>query len=52
MCFTLALAYALALLALSITVISDTPDCGITYDPHYDDCNSFVIQATGPSFQL
>jgi hypothetical protein len=30
----------------SITIISDAPNCGITYDRHYDDCNSFIIQAT------
>jgi hypothetical protein len=42
MCFTLALAYALALAS-----ISDVPNCGITYDRHYDDHNSFIIQATG-----
>jgi hypothetical protein len=31
----------------SITLLSDAPNCGITYDRHYDDCNSFKIQATG-----
>jgi hypothetical protein len=30
----------------SITIVSDTPNCGIKYDHHYDDCNSFIIQAT------
>ncbi len=30
-----------------ITIISDAPNCGVTYDRHYDDCNSFIIQATG-----
>jgi hypothetical protein len=32
-----------------ITIVSDTPNCGITYDRHYDDHNSFTIQATGGS---
>jgi hypothetical protein len=31
----------------SITIVSNAPNCGITYDHHYDDCNSFIIQATG-----
>ncbi len=31
---------------LSITIISDAPNCGVTYDHHYDDHNSFIIQAT------
>jgi hypothetical protein len=31
----------------SITIVSDAPNCGITYDSHYDDRNSFIIQATG-----
>jgi hypothetical protein len=43
----LSLAYALAYLALSITIVSDAPNCGATYDRHYDDHNSFIIQATG-----
>jgi hypothetical protein len=30
----------------SITIISDAPNCGVTYDRHYDDRNSFIIQAT------
>jgi hypothetical protein len=30
-------------------IISDTPNCGITYNRHYDDRNSFIIQATGES---
>jgi hypothetical protein len=30
----------------SITIVSDAPNCGITYDRHYDDRNSFIIQAT------
>ncbi len=32
---------------LSITIVRDAPNCGITYDRHYDDSNSFLIQATG-----
>jgi hypothetical protein len=28
-------------------IVSDAPNCGVTYDRHYDDCNSFIIQATG-----
>jgi len=35
----------------SITIISDAPNCGITCDHHYDDRNSFIIQATGEIFQ-
>ncbi len=31
----------------SITIISDAPNCGVTYDCHYGDHNSFIIQATG-----
>jgi hypothetical protein len=31
----------------SITIVSDAPNCGVTYDRHYDDRNSFIIQATG-----
>ncbi len=27
-------------------IVSDAPNCGVTYDCHYDDCNSFIIQAT------
>jgi hypothetical protein len=27
-------------------IVSDTPNCGITYNRHYDDRNSFIIQAT------
>jgi ribosomal protein L16 Arg81 hydroxylase len=27
--------------------ISDAPSCSVTYDRHYDDRNSFIIQATG-----
>ncbi len=33
-------------LASSIMIASDAPNCGITYDRHYDDHNSFTIQAT------
>jgi hypothetical protein len=32
---------------LSITIVSDAPNC----DHHYDDRNSFIIQATGEIFQ-
>ncbi len=28
-------------------IVSDAPNCGVTYDRHYDDHNSFIIQATG-----
>ncbi len=28
-------------------VVSDAPNCGVTYDHHYDNRNSFIIQATG-----
>jgi hypothetical protein len=34
-------------LVSSITIISDAPNCGVTYDCHHDDRNSFIIQATG-----
>ncbi len=34
----------------SITIISDAPNCGVTYDRHCDDRNSFIIQATGLLF--
>jgi hypothetical protein len=34
---------------LSITTASDAPNCSVTYDCHYDDRNSFIIQATGQS---
>jgi hypothetical protein len=27
-------------------IVSEAPNCGITYDCHYDDRNSFIIQAT------
>jgi hypothetical protein len=29
----------------SITIVSEAPNCGITYDCHYDDRNSFIMQA-------
>jgi hypothetical protein len=29
--------------------VSDAPNCSITYNRHYDDHNSFIIQATGDS---
>jgi hypothetical protein len=28
-------------------IVSDASNCGITYDHHYDNHNSFLIQATG-----
>ncbi len=34
-------------LASSITTLSDAPNCSVTYDRHYDDRNSFIIQANG-----
>jgi len=33
-------------------IVSDAPNCGVTYDCHYDDRNSFIIQATGNKPQL
>jgi hypothetical protein len=36
---------------LSITIVSDAPNCGVTYDCQSDDHNSFVIQATGLVFK-
>ncbi len=30
----------------SITIISDAPNCGVTYDGQSDDRNSYIIQAT------
>ncbi len=30
----------------SITIVSDAPNCGVTYDRCYDDRNSFIIQVT------
>jgi hypothetical protein len=29
---------------------SDVPNCSVTYDRHYDDRNSFIIQATSLIF--
>jgi hypothetical protein len=29
--------------------VSDAPNCSVTYNHHYDDHNSFIIQATGDS---
>ncbi len=40
------LALLVSILALA-SVVSDTTIWSITYDCHYDDRNSFVIQATG-----
>ncbi len=34
-------------LASTIMTVSDAPNCSIPYDCHYDDHNSFIIQATG-----
>ncbi len=34
---------------LSITIISGVPNCGVTHNRHYDDRNSFIIQATAYS---
>jgi hypothetical protein len=31
----------------SITIVSDAPNCGITYDRHYEYHNSFIIQPAG-----
>jgi hypothetical protein len=38
----------------SITIVSDAPNCGVTYNHHSDDtrgviydCNMFIVQATG-----
>ncbi len=28
-------------------MVSDTPNCRVTYDRHYDNRNSFIIQASG-----
>ncbi len=33
-------------LALASVIKSDAPNCSVTYDRHYDDRNSFIIQAT------
>jgi len=27
-------------------IVSDAPNCGVTYNRHYDNHNSFIIQAT------
>jgi hypothetical protein len=42
---SLSLCFSLSL-ASSITIVSDAPNCGVTYYRHYDDRNSFIIQAT------
>jgi hypothetical protein len=34
----------------SITIVSDAPNCSVTYDHHYDDRNRFIIQATTDMF--
>ncbi len=47
MCFALALAYALALASIVNYDCKCAPNCRVTYDRHYDDHNSFIIQATG-----
>jgi hypothetical protein len=31
----------------SITIVSNTPNWGVTYDRYYDDRNVFIIQAQG-----
>jgi hypothetical protein len=36
----------------SITIVSEAPNCGITYDRHYDDRNSFIVQATAVAIYL
>ncbi len=36
---------------LSIPIVSDAPNCGVTYDCQSDDRNSFIIQATGLVFK-
>ena len=36
-------------LVSSITIVSVAPNCGVTYNRHYDDRNSFIIQATESS---
>ncbi len=33
-------------LVSSITIVSDAPNCGVTYEHHNDAHNSFIIQAT------
>jgi hypothetical protein len=37
----------LAYLVSSITIISDAPNCGLTYDRQSDNRNSFIMQAKG-----
>jgi hypothetical protein len=37
----------LAYLMLSITIVGDAPNCGVTYDHQSDDRNRFILQATG-----
>ncbi len=37
-------------LVSSITIVSDAPNCGVTYNNQDDDRNSFIIQATGVKF--
>jgi hypothetical protein len=44
---------ALTLALASITIVSDAPNCGVTYNRHSDDfkgiiydCNMFIAQAT------
>jgi len=34
----------------TITIVSDAPNCGVTYKRQSDDRNSFIIQATGIPF--
>jgi hypothetical protein len=36
----------LALASVSIMIVSDPLNCVVTYNRHYDDRNSFIIQAT------
>jgi hypothetical protein len=33
-------------------IVSDAPNCGVTYDHHNYDRSSFIIQATGCFFQM
>jgi hypothetical protein len=42
---------ALALVS-SITIVSDAPNCGVTYDRHYDNRISFLIQTTGQNLLI
>jgi hypothetical protein len=32
--------------------VSDAPNCGVTYNCHYDDRNSFIIQATDHDYAV